>query len=307
MAEPLARVRVHAHVPPSAILLIVASVLCFTILDAVVKFLTQRYPVPLLVWARYAVQALAMALWLLPQMGTALLRTNRLGMHLVRAAILPFSSLCFFSALKYLPLAEATAINYSTPVLVIILAVIFLGERMTRSRIALVIAGIAGMFLIVRPGSDVFQGAALLALGAAVFYGVFQILTRTLASEDSRVLLFYPAIVGTLMMTVALPWYGVAVEVTWPDALLIVAAGLLGTVGHFLFILAFQRAPASALTPFTYMQLVWATLVGWVVFGTFPDAWTVAGMAVIAGSGLLIALHERRRARGMLREPTAVD
>ena len=305
-AQP-SRIRVHAHVPLSAILLITASVLCFTILDAVVKSLTQRHPVPLLVWARYGVQALAMALWLLPQMGTALLRTRRLRLHLVRGAILPFSSLCFFTALKYLPLAEATAINYTTPVLVIILAVIFLGERMTRSRIALVIAGIAGMFIIVRPGSEVFQGAALLALGAAVFYGTFQILTRKLASEDSRVLLFYPAIVGTLMMTVALPWYGVAVEVPWPDVLLIVVTGLLGTLGHFLFILAFQRAPASALTPFTYMQLVWATLIGWFAFGNFPDAWTLAGMAVITGSGLLIALHERRRARGLLREPTAVD
>ena len=215
--------------------------------------------------------------------------------------------MCFFTALKYLPLAEATAINYSTPVLVIILAVVFLHERMTRARIALVIAGIAGMLLIVRPGSEVFQGATLLAFGAAVFYGTFQILTRKLASEDPRVLLFYPAIVGTAMMSAGLPWYGEAVAMPWSDVALVVASGLLGTLGHFLFILAFQRAPASALTPFTYMQLVWATLVGWIVFGNFPDAWTLAGMAVIAGSGLLIALHERRRAHGRVQEPTAVD
>jgi drug/metabolite transporter (DMT)-like permease len=304
---PPAHPHAPGHLPLSAIVLITTSVLCFTILDAVVKSLTQRYPVPMLVWARYGVQALAMAVWLLPQMGTALLRTRRLRLQLVRAAILPFSSLCFFSALKFLPLAEATAINYSTPVLVIILAVVFLGERMTRARIALVIAGIAGMFLIVRPGSEVFQGAALLALGAAVFYGTFQILTRKLAAEDARVLLFYPAVVGTLMMSAGLPWYGVTLEMPWIDVALVVAAGLLGTVGHFLFILAFQRAPASALTPFTYAQLVWATLIGWLAFGNFPDAWTLAGMAVIAGSGLLIALHERRRAQGALREPTAVD
>jgi drug/metabolite transporter (DMT)-like permease len=301
------RIRVHAHVPTSAIVLITASVLCFSALDAVVKFLTQRYPIPLLVWARYGVQALVMGLWLLPQMGAGLVRTRRLGLQLIRGAILPFSSLCFFTALKYLPLAGATAINYSTPVLVIVLAVVFLGERMTHSRVALVIAGIAGMFLIVRPGSQMFQGAALLALGAAMFYGTFQILTRKLASEDSRVLLFYPAIVGTLMMTAALPLYAVKVEISAADALFIVATGLLGTLGHFLFILAFQRAPASALTPFTYTQLVWATLIGWIAFGNFPDIWTLAGMAVIAGSGLLIALHERRRARDMLREPTAVD
>ena len=299
--------RAHAHVPPSAIGLIVGSVLCFTILDATVKHLADRYPIPLLVWARYTVQTLVVLLWLLPKMGVGLFRTPRPGLMLVRGAILPLSSLCFFSALKYLPLAEATAINYGTPILVIILAVAFLGERMTRPRIALVLAGIAGMFLIVRPGSVVFQGAALLALGSAVFYGTFQILTRMLAGEDSRVLLFYPAIIGTVMMTVLLPWLGIDVAMPWADVAFIGAAGFLGTIGHFLFILAFQRAPASALTPFTYMQLVWATLIGWIAFGNFPDAWTLAGMAVSGGSGLLITLHERRRAKGAVPEPTVVD
>ena len=298
--------RAHAHVPPSAIGLIVGAVLCFTILDATVKHLADRYPIPLLVWARYTVQTLVILIWLLPKMGVGLLRTPRLRLQLVRGAILPLSSLCFFSALKFLPLAEATAINYGTPILVIILAVAFLGERMTRPRIALVLAGIAGMFLIVRPGSVVFQGAALLALGSAVFYGTFQILTRMLAGEDSRVLLFYPAILGTLMMTALLPWLGIGFEMPWSDVAFIGFAGLLGTLGHFLFILAFQRAPASALTPFTYMQLVWATLIGWIAFGNFPDVWTLAGMAVIGGSGLLIALHERRRAKGEP-EPTVID
>jgi drug/metabolite transporter (DMT)-like permease len=298
--------RAHVHVPLSAILLISGSVLCFTSLDAIVKLLTQRYPVPFLVWARYAMQALIMVVWLLPQMGTALMRTQRLGLQLIRGAILPVSSLCFFSALKHLPLAEATAINYVTPVLVMILAAAFLGERMTRPRIALVIAGIAGMLIIVRPGSEVFQGAALFGLGAAMSYGVFQILTRKLASEDSRVTLFYPAIAGTILMAVVLPWYTPEVALPWRDLALVTATGLLGTLGHFVFILAFQRAPASALTPFTYMQLVWATIIGWLVFGSFPDAWTLAGMAVIAGSGLLLALHERRRAKGV-QEPPAVD
>ncbi|MEO8304027.1 MAG: DMT family transporter [Betaproteobacteria bacterium] len=299
--------RPHTHVPLSAIVMIACAVLCFTILDSMIKYLTQRYSVPVLVWARYGVQAIAILAWQLPTMGTSLWRTNRLGLHLVRASLLPFSSLCFFTSLIYLPLAEATAINYSTPVLVVILAVLFLHERMTRPRIALVVAGIAGMLLIVRPGSAMFQGAALLSLGAAVFYGTFQILTRKLASEDSRVLLFYPSIVGTLMMTAVLPWYGVGVDAPWTDYALIVTGGLIGTLGHFLFILAFQRGAASALTPFTYIHLVWATLAGWLAFGTLPDSWTFAGMAVIAGSGLLITLHERRRARGAVQEPTAVD
>jgi drug/metabolite transporter (DMT)-like permease len=240
-------------------------------------------------------------------MGTALLRTDRLGLQLARASLLPFSSIFFFTSLKFLPLAEATALNYSTPVLVVVLAVIFLHERMTQPRIALVVAGIAGMLLIVRPGSAMFQGAALLSLGAAVFYATFQIMTKKLASEDSRVLLFYPSIVGTVMMTAVLPWYGVGIDAPWTDYALIVAGGLAGTLGHFMFILAFQRGPASALTPYTYVHLVWATLAGWLAFGSLPDAWTFAGMAVIAGSGLMIALHERRRARGAIEEPTAVD
>lgn len=299
--------RAQVHVPLSAILLISGSVLCFSTLDAIVKTLTQRYPVPFLVWARYGIQTVAMLVWLLPQMGTALLRTPKLGLQIARGAVLPLSSLCFFSALRYLPLAEATAINYSTPVLVMLLAVVFLGERMTQPRVALLIAGIAGMLLIVRPGSEVFRGAALFGFGAAVFYGIYQIMTRKLAAEDPRVTLFYPGIVGTLMLTAMLPWIGIDAAMPWLDLALVGMTGVLGTVGHFLFILSFQRAPATALAPFTYVQLVWATIIGWVVFGYFPDVWTLAGMAVIGGSGLLITLHERRRAKGAPQEPTAVD
>jgi drug/metabolite transporter (DMT)-like permease len=295
------------HVPLSAILLISGAVFCFAVLDGTVKFLAQRHPVPVLVWARYGVQALAMIIWFLPRAGRSLFATKHLRLHLLRAGILPFSSLCFFTSLKYLPLAEATAINYSTPVLVVVLAVLFLDERMTQPRIALVIAGVAGMFLIVRPGSAMFQGATLLSLGAAIFYATYQILTRKLASEHWRVMLFYPAFVGALMMTAVMPWYAVVIDAPWTDFALIVGAGLLGTVGHFLFILAFQSGPASGLTPFTYVHLVWATLVGWVFFGDFPDTWTFAGMAVITSSGLLIALHERRRARVAAPEPTAID
>ena len=120
--------RTHGHVPPSAIALVVGAVLCFTILDAIVKTLVQRYPVPMIVWARYSVQALVVLLWLFPTMGTSLLRTRRLKLHLARAVLLPISSICFFSALRYLPLAETTAINYMSPILVIVLAVLFLDE-----------------------------------------------------------------------------------------------------------------------------------------------------------------------------------
>ena len=284
----------HAHVPTKAVLLIVGSVLCFTLLDTIVKHLAPRYPIPLLVWARLTFQAVAMVLWLGPTMKLDLLRTPRVGMQLARGILIVGSSFLFMSALKYLPLAEATAISYSSPVLVVLMAVLFLDEQMSGPRIAFVVAGISGMLMIVRPGADIFHGATLLALSAACLYATYQILTRKVAAEDSRVTLFYPGLVGAVVMTAILPFVDIKTQMPFTDIALVCAAGLLGTLGHFLFILAFQRGPASALIPFTYMQLVWATLIGWFVFQDFPDGWALMGMAVIAISGLLIALYERR-------------
>lgn len=288
-------------------LLIVAALLCFTLIDAIIKLLTQRYPVPLLVWARWGVQVVALLLWLVPAMGTQLLRSRELPLQLARGVLLLGASLCFFNALKFLPLAEVTALTYLSPMLVALLSAVFLRERLTALRVAMIAAGLLGMLLIVRPGGEVFHGAALLALAAAGLNAAFQILTRKLAAEDARVTLVYPAIVGTVLMSFATPWTGIEQAIPWVDVALIVVAGLIGTFGHFLFILAFQRAPASGLTPFTYVQLVWATVVGWAIFGRLPDAFALAGMLVIAGSGLAVVLHERRRSRLPVAVPTVID
>ena len=297
----------HAHVPTKAVLLIVGSVLCFTLLDTIVKHLAPHYPIPLLVWARLTFQAVAMVIWLGPTMKLNLLRTPRVGMQATRGILIVASSFLFMSALKYLPLAEATAISYSSPVLVVLMAVLFLDEQLSGPRIAFVAAGIVGMLMIVRPGTDIFHGATVLALSAACVYATYQILTRKVAAEDPRVTLFYPGVVGAIIMTAILPFVDVKTQMPLVGMLLVCAAGLLGTLGHLLFILAFQRGPASALVPFTYMQLVWATLIGWLVFHDFPDRWALMGMAVIAGSGLLIALYERRIAPLRRARLAAVD
>jgi drug/metabolite transporter (DMT)-like permease len=296
-------------VPFSAILLIVGAVGCFAVLDSIVKFLAMRYPVPLLVWARYAVQAVAILLWLGPTMRLRLLQTERPRLQIARGTTVLLSSLCFFNALKFLPLAEATAINYTTPTLVILLSVLVLKERMTWPRWGFVAAGMAGMLLVVRPGAAILHGAALLALVGAGFYATFQIMTRKLSAEDPRVTLFYSALCGTVLMTLLLPFVDREVDMPWPHVMLVGIMGMLGTAGHFLFILAFRHAPASGLTPFTYMQIVWATLLGWALFAQFPDVPALAGMAIIAGSGLWLTWHERRRALATAAppEPTAID
>jgi drug/metabolite transporter (DMT)-like permease len=299
--------RSAAHIPHAAILLIIGAVACFALLDGIVKYLTAYYPVPLLVWARYLVQALVMVAWLAPRIGARLVHTRQPALQLARGAVLVASSVFFVSALRRMPLAEATAINYTTPTLVILLAVVVLKERMTPPRWAFVVTGMAGMLLIVRPGTAILGAGAAFALGAALCYAAFQILTRKLAAEDPRVTLFYPALTGSVLMTLTLPFITGPVDVAWTHVLLILLGGALGTIGHFLFILAFQRAPASGLTPFTYLQIVFATLFGWGFFGQFPDAAALAGIAIIGGSGLLLTWHERRTALATTEEPAAVD
>ena len=153
----------HPHVPVRAVLLICAATLCFASLDTAVKYLSALYPVPLLVWSRWTIQALAIAAWLAPREGLSFVRTRHPLRHLVRGGVLIGSSLCFVYALRDMPLAGVTALNYSTPMMVVVLAALMLGERLTAMRIAFVVAGVVGMLLIVKPGTDVFRGASLLA------------------------------------------------------------------------------------------------------------------------------------------------
>ncbi|HEX5863654.1 MAG TPA: DMT family transporter [Casimicrobiaceae bacterium] len=297
----------QAHIPFSAILLIVVASACFSAVDVTVKHLSQRYPVPLLVWARWGVQALVLLAVMGPRMRLDLIRTPRLPLHLVRGLVLIASSLCFFSALRYLPLAEATALNFTAPVLVTLMAAWLLGERLTRPRWAFVAAGFLGMLLIVRPGSEMLTPAALLALGAAALYATFQILTRKLAGENLMVLMMYPSLVGTAVLSLGLPFVHSGELYPISDLGAFVGIGIAGTVGHLLFVKAFQRALASAIAPFTYMHLVWSTLAGWLLFATFPDGWTLTGIVVIAGSGVVLTWYERWRASLPQSEPAAVD
>ena len=221
--------------------------------------------------------------------------------------MLVLSSLCFFTALKFLPLAEATGLNYVTPILVTLTAGWFLRERITRPRWIFAVAGFIGMLLIVRPGSGMLHAASLLALGAAALNATFQILTRKLANEDLLVLIFYPSLVGAALMSFAVPFVDFDASYLTLDVLLFVAIGIIGLLGHFLFVQAFQLAPASTIAPFTYMQLVWSTLAGWLTFGSFPDGWALSGMIVIASSAVVLTAYERWRASLPNAEPGAGD
>ena len=142
-----------------------------------------------------------------------------------------------------------------------------------------------------------FHPASLLLLVTAFCNALYQVLTRKLFDESAHTTLFYSALVGTLLLSVALPWGIGESQLSWRSGVLLLMLGLFAGVGHWALIGAFQLAPASLLTPFTYLQMLWAIGYGYLIFDQLPDHWSAVGMAVIVASGLLLALQERQRRR----------
>lgn len=276
------------------ILLLVAAVSTFSVLDTIAKYLSATYPVPMIVWARYVFHVLFMLFVLGHGVRWGLVRSRRPGLQVTRGLVLAASSMFFFSALARLPIAEASAITFVSPLLLTAMSVWFLRERVRLSAWVAVCIGFVGVLIIVRPGGAVFQPAALLALATAACFASYQLLTRKLAGVDSTIAtLFIGAVVGTAVMSAVVPFFWKPPESAW-HALLFVVMGILGAAGHFVLIRAFEYAPASVLAPFVYAQLVMVLLLGYLVFGAFPDAASLAGMAIIVASGVWIATHHTR-------------
>jgi drug/metabolite transporter (DMT)-like permease len=283
-----------AH-PLRGALLFVVGLLLFACMDTTTKYLAAHYNVPLIVAIRYIGNLLLMVVLLAPTHGQELVRTRRTGLVLVRALCLAAVSLLVGLALQRMPVAETTAINFIAPMIVVMLARPLLGERIGRLGWAAALLGFAGVLLIVRPGSGLEPFGVLLALcavGAAVAY---QLLSRVLAATEQTIaMLFYTALAGAALFGLALPWFWKGQVPTAFEALLFSSLGFYGGLGHFLFTAAYREAPASLLAPMNYLQLLWAGLLGWLVFGHVPDRIGMIGMCVIAASGVLVALKTRR-------------
>jgi drug/metabolite transporter (DMT)-like permease len=276
------------------ILLIMAAVSTFAVLDTMAKYLSRTYPVPLIVWMRYATHVLVMLALLAPRVGKGLVTSRRPGLQVIRGVVLAASSLFFFSALAFMPIAEASAITFLAPLLVTAMSAYFLKERVRRSAWAALGAGFVGVLFIVRPGGAVFTPAALLPLATAVCFATYQLLTRRLAGIDSTIAtLFIGALVGTLVVSFLLPFYWGLPQSAF-HAVLFVLLGVLGAAGHFVLIRAFEYAPPGVLAPFVYTQLLTVLVLGFIVFGEFPDGWSLVGMAIIVLSGAWIAARQGR-------------
>ena len=281
----------------AGIALLVAAVGCFAILDTATKVVSLGVPVLMALWFRYAFQAIATTVAMLPSRGWALLRTAHPKFQCLRGVLLLVSSCLAFFSLRHMPVGEFTAIVTITPLLMTLLASITLGERVSALRWILVIGGFAGTLIIIRPGGESFSWAMLLPLGLVISNSWFQILTSRLArTEDPVTMHFYTGWVGTLVASLALPFVWTTLD-SWTLWAGLALMGFAATVGHFMMILAYARAPVSALTPFLYAQIGFAMLGGWLAFSHVPDDLSLVGMAMIAvcgATGAWLAVRENR-------------
>jgi drug/metabolite transporter (DMT)-like permease len=278
--------------PARGIAMAILATISYSLADAASKYQAREYPVEMIVWARYAVPLFLLLLVFLPRLGRGMLRTAYPGLQLVRGLLATAGTLFIIFAYRGMPLADAQAISFIHPVLLTLLAVIFLGERVNRLGWVAVLLGFSGVLLIVRPGGELFTPVALLPLGLALSFSSYQILTRILTRKEASInSLFYILLIGSLIMTSILPFVWVSPT---PRGLLVFAfLGAASGIGNFLTIKSLEYAPASLIAPFAYIQLLWISILGIVVFGDFPDLYTLIGMAVIVASGLLVSASRR--------------
>lgn len=234
--------------------------------------------------------------------GPSLLRTNKLGFYVVRCLVGMVSMLAGFWAIVNLPLAQAIALSYSTPLFVTIGAVIVLGEIVRARRWSAVIVGFLGVLVIVRPGSDAFTSASLVALLAAVASASVAISIKFLSrTEHPDAIVIWTTLLWIPMSLVpALTVWEMPVGITW---LWIVLAGLLGSTAHMCWTRALRLGDASMLTPISFLQIIVVAIAGWLLFGEVLDRWTVLGAAIIFASNVYIARREARLARQAVTDP----
>ena len=273
--------------------LYLAAVAVFASMDAVTKFLVTGLPATEVMWARFGFHLLIMALALRAVRGPLPWRAHAPRTQIIRSLSLAVCNLLYALALRYVPLAEAAAINFVGPVITVALAAVWLRESVGWRRWSGVALGMAGVLVVLRPGLGVVDPAGFLALLSAAVFAVYQILTRRLAGRDSaQTTILHTGLWATIGTSLLMPFVWV-----WPDwnaLLLMLLLGGLGGLGHYLMVLAYDRAPASLIAPMGYAGMIFAVTYGFVLFKETPDGATLLGALVIIAGGLLVISAEKR-------------
>jgi len=287
--------------PMLGVLFMCAACALFPIMNGFVKLLAATYDPRQIVWFRIIVHLVLVALVFTPRMGLDLFRTRHIGLQFVSSVMMLLSTLFFFSAVKYVGVAEAISVSFVAPLAVVFLAWPLLGERITPMRVAAVVVGFAGVLVVIRPGSSVFQWASVLLLGSAICYAIYQIIIRRLAGLDHPATsIFYSVLLGAILMSLLVPfvWKTPQSVLDWG---LFLSLGALGGLGHYCVARALGYASANFIAPFNYTQMIGSVIVGYLMFAEVPDLYTWAGTALIIGAGLLVGWTARRDVRTLKR------
>ncbi len=273
----------------------VAGVSLFPFMNATMKYLALHYPVPQIVWARFTGHLIIMLVVFLPHYGRRLIATRRPAIQLARSVLMLVSNLVFVMAIGRVPLATASAIGFTSPLLVTGAVDAAIARKAGRYRAwSAVIVGFAGALLVIRPDTGFGDPAVLLLLASSGAYALYQIATRWISAYDTAATgIVFAALMGSLATSLWMPFV-FTVPRSWFDVALFIGIGLLGGLGHYLIIRAFQLGQAAVLAPLGYVELIGTATLGYVIFGNFPDLLTWIGAGIIVGSGLYIALRERR-------------
>ena len=282
--------------PLTGVLLMLAAFTFLPVIDSIAKYLLAFYPLVEVVWARlffHLVIMLPLVTW---RVGPRGLWPRQAGLQILRGGFMLGITVLFFAALAAMPLVDAISLVFIAPMVVTALSPLVLGETVGPRRWTAVVVGFAGALMIIRPDFETVPWEALYALAAGVCFGLFLLTTRKLSgSADPLVTLTYTALIGGVAATVALP--AVWVPPTSYHLFLMAASGLIAAAGHLMVIKAMRHAEASLLAPIIYQELVVTTVLGYLIFGDFPEPWTWAGVVVIVGSGVYITIRERRAER----------
>ena len=274
--------------------MLATAIVVFPLLNASVKYLAADYSLVQIIWVRSIVHFVWMVALFMPGLGWQLFATRRLGLQLTRSALQLVALIAFVIGLIHIPMTTVTSIYFTSPLIVVVLAVFLLGERVGIRRWVAVLFGFLGALVIIRPGFEGMHWAALSILASAVFYALYQILTRRAADHDDfRVSAVYTIVIALVVSSAAVPFYW-ETPIGWLDWLVFVGLGVLGGLGHLFVIKAYEHAQASVVGPFDYGQLIGVTIVGYLVFAEFPDLWTWIGAAIIISSGIYVARRERQ-------------
>ena len=278
--------------PAMGIAVMVAGMIILASTDAVSKHLTLSYAVIQILWVRFAVFGAVGTFLALRKNGFAGLRTKRPVAQVARAVILNLANFIFVYSLSQMPMADAHSIMAIAPLLITAASVPLLGEVVGIRRWLAIAVAFGGMLIILRPGTGVFDPVSLVPLAGAGCFACYTILTKVISRDDGHeTTLFYTGVIGFFLMSVLAPFDWV--EPVGIDWFWLIVAGVGGTLAHVCIIVALHMAPASTLQPFNYTMLVWATVLGFLVFGDLPDSWTVTGALVIVASGLYSWHRER--------------